>query len=341
MTQQDVDHIAAYFDGLLSEEERDRFEEEKAFSPEFRKEVDDCYFIWEQSRLLKKQSEFHTYENWNQLQRRIHRDSFRMRLWNGTRTAAAILLLPVTIALFYLFSVRQDRLSVSNEMIKVTSAPGLVSKIVLSDSTQVWLNSGSSIVYPCRFTSDEREVELTGEAYFKVKADEEHRFNVKLPGNMVVSAYGTEFNISAYQDDDAIETVLAKGHVEVRSGNNALSELLEVSQNAVFNKRNGQLSIVSCNLPEKIGWKDGKLVFHKTGILEIAKRLSRRYNADFVIKGPSLDAYHFSATFTSESLSDVLSILEKTAPMKFKIDEPARGKNHGDYSRRKVTLTLK
>lgn len=340
MTQQEVDHIVAYFDGLLSEEERDRFEEKKASSPEFRKEVDDYYFIWEQSRLLKKKSEFHTYENWSQLQRRIHRDSFRLRLWNGTRTAAAILLLPIAIGLFYLFSVGQVRLPVSNEMIKVTSAPGLVSKIVLSDSTQVWLNSGSSIVYPCRFTSDEREVELIGEAYFKVRADEEHRFNVKLPGNMVVSAYGTEFNISAYQDDDAIETVLAKGHVEIKS-ENALSELLEVSQNAVFNKRNGRLKILSCNLPEKIAWKDGKLVFHKTGILEIAKRLSRRYNADFVVKGSSLDEYHFSATFTSESLSDILSILEKTAPMKFKIDEPARGNDHETYSRRKVTLILK
>ncbi|MCD7924490.1 MAG: DUF4974 domain-containing protein [Bacteroides sp.] len=338
MTFEETNHIAAYLEGLLSKEEQAHFEEKMASSPEFRKEVDDYRFIWEQSRLLKKQSEFHTYDNWSRLQRRIHREPFRIRAWNWTRTVAAILLLPVVISLFYLFSVKREDILASNEIIEVTSAPGLVSKIILSDSTQIWLNSGSSLVYPRRFTADIREVQLTGEAYFKVKSDKEHRFDVKVPGSMTVSAYGTEFNVSAYKDDATVEAVLAEGHIEVKT-EDALSEQLVVSQQAIYNKKDGRLQVLGCNIAEKTAWKDGKLIFRKAGIMEIAKKLSRRFNADFIVKGRSLVNYEFSATFTDEPLSDILSILEKTSPMKFKMEEPVR-KDDQSYHRRKVTVTL-
>lgn len=339
MTLEETNHIAAYLEGLLPDGERIRFEEKIASSPAFKKEVDDYRFIWEQSRLLKRQSEFHTYDNWSQLQRRVHRDSFKVRVWNWTRTVAAILLLPVVVSLLYLFSVKREEILASNEIIEVTSAPGLVSKIILSDSTQVWLNSGSSLVYPRRFTSAMREVQLTGEAYFKVKSDKEHRFDVKIPGSMTVCAYGTEFNISAYEDDATVEAVLVEGHIEVKT-ESALSEQLVVSQQAVYTKEDSRLQVLECNIIEKTAWKDGKLIFRKAGIMEIAKKLSRRFNADFIVRGRSLANYEFSATFTDEPLSDILSILEKTAPIKFKMDEPVR-KDDDTYHRRKVTAILK
>ncbi|MCD8181778.1 MAG: FecR domain-containing protein [Bacteroides sp.] len=313
MTQEETNHIAAYLEGLLSEEERIILEEKIASSPAFRKEVDDYRFIWEQSRLLKRQSEFHTYDNWNRLQRRLHRASFRTRAWNWTRTAAAIPLLPLVISLFYLFSSKHENVLASNEIIEVTSAPGLVSKITLSDSTQIWLNSGSSLTYPRQFTTDRREVQLTGEAYFKVKSDKEHRFDVKVPGSMTVSAYGTEFNVSAYKEDATVEAVLTKGHIEIKT-ENASSEHLTVSQQATYNKIDGRLQVLECNIMEKTAWKDGKLIFRKAGIMEIAKKLSRHFNADFTVKGRSLVNYEFSATFTDESLSDILSILKRPLP---------------------------
>ena len=80
----------------------------------------------------------------------------------------------------------------------MSSAYGLVSKITLPDGSEVWLNSGSKLHYPKQFVGDHRKVYLSGEAYFKVSSDKKHRFDVALSNGITVSAYGTEFNINAY-----------------------------------------------------------------------------------------------------------------------------------------------
>lgn len=332
--------IAAYLNHQLSEEEQDRFEQEYTSSPEFRKEVDASRSIWEQTELLKKQSQFDTPQNWYQLQRRMHRASALLRTWNGIRTTAAILLIPLGLTITYLLANRDNKgiLPLTEEMIKVTSAPGLVSQITLPDSTLVWLNSGASLTYPRRFTSARRNVTLSGEAYFKVKSDSAHRFDVDIPGLMIVSAYGTEFNVSAYSDDSTIEAILAKGHIEVNAPD-ASPQKLEVAQQATLNKTTGRIKVNNCNLSDKLAWIEGKIIFRRANINEIVKRLSRHYNVDFAIQGSNLNSYEFSATFSDETLPEILSILQKTAPMRYYINE-ARKQNDQTYTRRKVTLIL-
>ena len=44
------------------------------------------------------------------------------------------------------------------------------------DSSKVWLNAGSSLRYPSRFTEKERNVQLSGEGYFEVQSDKEYPF---------------------------------------------------------------------------------------------------------------------------------------------------------------------
>ena len=99
----------------------------------------------------------------------------------------------------------------------VTVPRGKEFSLRLSDGTQVWLNSESSLVFPVRFGDGPREVTVTGEAYFDVAHDASRRFVVHAD-TVSVSVYGTAFNISSYADEGAIETTLVRGSVEVRSG---------------------------------------------------------------------------------------------------------------------------
>lgn len=333
-----TDYIVAYLGGELSERERADFEKECEDSPELRKEVDDYRFIWEQTELLKEYTQFRTTQNWLHLNRRLHRASLWKRSWKWGQKVAAILLLPLIISLFYLLEQRKEEKRIYAERVHLTSAYGVVSKVVLPDSTVVWLNSGSTLTYPRRFDGGKREVELVGEAYFKVKADEQYRFDVVIPGQIAVSAYGTEFNVSAYTDEPLIDVVLAEGYVELKTGEGAIKKL-KIGEQALYNKKDRQVVVKACDLLEKTAWIDGKLVFYRAGIQDILNRLSRHFNAEFLVVGKELIDYEFSATFTNESLEEILSILEKTTTMSFEIYEPEKNPD-STYRHRKVILKL-
>ena len=88
----------------------------------------------------------------------------------------------------------QEPLIAYNE---VTAPYGMVSSLTLPDSSKVWLNAGSTLKYPTAFTSNVREVEMSGEAYFEVHADKEHPFIVNT-GDLKVTATGTAFNICSF-----------------------------------------------------------------------------------------------------------------------------------------------
>ena len=77
---------------------------------------------------------------------------------------------------------------------EVTAPYGTVSTLTLPDSSKVWLNAGSTLKYPTAFTSNVREVEMSGEAYFEVHADKKHPFIVST-GDLKVTATGTAFNV--------------------------------------------------------------------------------------------------------------------------------------------------
>ena len=111
-------------------------------------------------------------------------------------------------------------------MITLSSAPGIVTKAVLPDGSEVWLNAQSELTYPVQFTGKERTVRLSGEAYFKVVADQKNRFNVMMPGDISVSAFGTEFNVNAYREEPGYHVTLVRGNIEVETGRSMKKELL-------------------------------------------------------------------------------------------------------------------
>ena len=138
----------------------------------------------------------------------------RTRLHNQLIRCAAFLAIPLLLAsltLGYLYFAEPEEIRYA----EVTSTMGTVVRYELPDHSVVWLNSGSKLRYPTVFKKDNRNVELTGEAYFQVEAEPERPFYVNMPNGLSVYVYGTQFNVTAYEDDSYIETVLEKGKVNV------------------------------------------------------------------------------------------------------------------------------
>ena len=100
--------------------------------------------------------------------------------------------------------------------------------VLLEDGTRVWLNADSKLVYPEKFARNKREVTLVGEAYFKVKSNPSRRFDVQTAEGVTVSAYGTEFNVQAYDDDTCVVATLADGNIRVEQSALHLGEDLNL-----------------------------------------------------------------------------------------------------------------
>lgn len=279
---------------------------------------------------------------WQDLQRKILHMRRRQRCLRFVRNAAAILLIPVlTASLLYVrFLQNEIHQAAPVGQITVTAAYGQISKITLPDLSEVWLNAGSTLTYPQHFAGGRRTVRLSGEAYFAVNADRSSRFDVWTDDSLTVSAYGTEFNISAYSDDTTLKVTLARGHIEVSSPDLQTPVVLRPGQQLACSRVDRTVACTDVSLYVETAWHEGKLVFRRTKMTEIVKQLSRRFNADIELKNKELYDYEYSATFTSESLRDILSLLEKSAPICCRILEPKQDQDFA-YSKRTVIIQTK
>ena len=254
--------------------------------------------------------------------------------------AAAILLIPVITLFIYTRFFQPGQ--VDSQLAEITSPMGSRTFLELSDGTKVWLNHGSKMIYPQKFTGKTRTVQLSGEGYFDVAHDRTKPFIVESRG-MEVKAVGTKFNVKAYPDDTDFETTLESGKVIIlkKTPDKELTvcQMLP-GQHLIFNNTTNQYSLKAGELSKYISWKEGKLVFKDDPMDKVAERLSRWYNVEIIIKDPEVKELTYTATFIDESLSQVLEMLEIVTPISDTVS--AREKMpDGTFSKKKILIYRK
>jgi len=184
--------------------------------------------------------------------------------------------------------------------------------VVLSDSTQVWLNSESQLRYPVNFIEGKaREVELVyGEAYFDVSPSSEHsgsKFKV-LNQSQEVCVLGTKFNIKAYKDETVVSTTLIEGKVNVRFKTQEL-ELIP-DQRLEYDVDKQTFSVSKVDVYNEISWKEGVFNFHKMELEKIMTVLSRWYDFEVVFEKKELKNVKFNGTLGKEqSIEEILNAI--------------------------------
>jgi transmembrane sensor len=191
---------------------------------------------------------------------------------------------------------------------------GNSSSITLADGTHVWLNAGSRLIYPSRFVDRTREVFLTGEAFFDVQENEKQPFVVKT-ADMLLEVLGTRFNVTAYPEDFAVQTVLAEGSVEIKSvsaGKREKGVLLKPGELAYFNKKTQETITQRVNVDEYTLWTQGLFHFSNTDFNRITKKLERFYNIRFQFDDPFKGGIQVSGKLdVSKERSEVFQYLER------------------------------
>jgi ferric-dicitrate binding protein FerR (iron transport regulator) len=257
--------------------------------------------------------------------------------------AAAVLLIPVLTFLFYILhekKIESDKYAkLAVDSIEVISPIGSRTVLQLSDGSVVHLNYGSKIKYPQFFSGNTRDVELTGEGFFKIAHNPEKPFIVKA-GNLNIKAVGTTLNVLAYPDKDVIETTLVSGQVVLdRIGQDGKSETVTTmvpGQHVGYNIQTNAISTTEGNIQKYILWTEGKLIFEDTPVIEFTERLSRMFNVDFEVNDEIKD-YTYTVTFIDEPLCQILDLMTIATPVVFKT-LPREKLPDGTFSKPKVIL---
>jgi len=192
--------------------------------------------------------------------------------------------------------------------------------LILSDSTKVWLNSETTLRFPVQFAADDRNVELTGEAYFEVSKNEKKPFVVS-SGNHLVKVLGTQFNISSYADNPNIYTTLAEGKVEVSSiSNPEVTLMLRPSEQSILNSNNNQIQKRTIDVNQYVAWKDGRFVFRDQTLEEIMRTLSKWYDVQVVFSNEADKQLMFTGNLERYAdFGDILAKIAKTNEVNFEI----------------------
>jgi ferric-dicitrate binding protein FerR (iron transport regulator) len=179
--------------------------------------------------------------------------------------------------------------------------------ITLADGSHVWLNAGSSITYPVAFTSNERKVSMTGEAYFEVSHNSSMPFVVS-KADVQVQVLGTHFNVNAYDDESDIKVTLLEGSVKVLKGNS--SNVIKPGQQARIASDINIINVV--DLEQVMAWKNGNFKFSHTDLKVIMREIGRWYDVEVIYEGNiPVQLYNVGVPRTA-NVSEVLKGLEYT-----------------------------
>ncbi|MDL2319747.1 FecR domain-containing protein [Alistipes sp. OttesenSCG-928-B03] len=205
---------------------------------------------------------------------------------------------------------RPERSSVGDDIAYSTiSTPvGKVAAITLEDGTEVWLNSNSRLKSPVVFGSDSREVELDGEAFFKVAPDASKPFIVSAKGQQV-EVLGTEFNVKAYPDQRFVYTTLLEGSVQVSNG--AHTAVLSPGTQTVAGE--GGLDVHKVNARAIIGWTNHMIVLEGQSLGDLMSELGGLYGFEVEYKDEKLKDIRFKGLIPHyETFEEVVEVLELT-----------------------------
>jgi len=259
--------------------------------------------------------------------------------------AAAIFILAYGLGgtTFYLLTRNKQTPREEAKYYSISAPLGSKSKIVLPDSSIVWLNSGSELKYPGAFENDRREVLLSGEAYFDVSKNQEAPFYVSVH-EIKVKVLGTKFNIKSYPDESTIETTLEEGLVHIGKAGSSRNILLKPHQRAVFVRKYGETNASGSGDGElrKVGlvdhieqffifeeadtdlytsWKDNRLKFRSKSFEDMAVELERWFGVKIHIENEGIKSKVFTGSFDKENIEQVIKALKVTIKFDYEIDK--------------------
>ncbi len=316
--------IGKCISGNATSEEISSLKVWKAASPENLKTYNTTVNAWRKSKNWLPNSQVQTDKATLQqeMNKRLSLQVYKLRRNSQLFKIAAVLAFPIALALSWFVFQNINNEQQQAQFCEISAPKGHVSKCILPDGSEVWINTNSSISYnTTTFNKTNREIEVSGEAFFKVSKDKRKPFVVKNSlADIVVT--GTEFNVKSYPGFDIFETVLAEGNIELHL-KSTQQQIIELApgEHAVFNSNKKEVKINKVDPDIYSSWRNGEILFKDATLKDLIVELERIYDIRFHLDEEDLGKYRFRGMFSyNNNLIDALEKIKKTAGMDYYIE---------------------
>ena len=255
---------------------------------------------------------------WEEI-RKPEKRTFPLRSFSAIRKYAAILLFPLFI---YSSWVTYQHFFKPDNYFTLVTHKGEQTNVILPDGSSAWLNVDTRITYNTSYGKKDRELTVTGEAFFKVKKNAAKPFIVHIQ-NMDVKALGTAFNVKGYENDLMVQTSLFEGKVNVKvndSKGHLKQQILTPGQSLIFSKKTDSANMKKFNQETVGGWKDQQLIFENTPFNEVIRNTERWFNVRITYPANQFESDYLTLRLKKgETLERLLEIIDETIGISYKI----------------------
>jgi transmembrane sensor len=302
--------ISRYLNGSTSEEEKQQLLNWINASAENKNTFLEVKDSWDSSRKTKIKSDEKLLDFYN----KQAASNKRIPLWQTIGAVAAVLLIGLFLGI--LIPKNQDNELLSTNTFSVPL--GSKSEVILPDGSKVQMNSGSKITYPSNFQQNNRNVTLSGEAFFQVHSDPIHPFTVQTK-DFEITVTGTHFNVCNYNDDNLISATLVEGIIDLKFNNQSKATCIKPGEKLSFNKTENKATIVKADLEIETAWKSGEFIFKEIDFADLVVKLERWYDVKLNYSDSRFNSYKYTGRFKNqETIWQVLDALKLTSPIDYK-----------------------
>lgn len=208
------------------------------------------------------------------------------------RIAAGITLLCAAGIFYYIHRVRTPAVQDYSYNV-IATATGVVRRIVLPDSSVVWLNAASRIRVQSVFSGPRRELYLDeGEAFFEVQKNPEKPFVVHTAG-LDVSVLGTSFNVHSYQAAPEVTVTVSTGRVSVNDEQRSLAALTP-NQQLRYDRRSKTWTQRQVDAGQERSWQEGDSYLEQASFEELALIFHNTYGLNLKAGNPAIAKYQYT-----------------------------------------------
>jgi ferric-dicitrate binding protein FerR (iron transport regulator) len=304
--------------GEISQEEKIDFFNNLESNPQLKKEFQSAKNIWALSKLNDKTvSTIKKKQLFDEMWAKKGSEKSTMKLFRGIMKYAAIIVFAVFLGIAIQYAIHWNRELKNVTTTSYSSSKGSISTVTLADGSTIWLNANSSV----EINESKKSVnaKLSGEAYFDIIHNKKREFVVDL-GVIKVKDLGTQFNISAYPNDEIIRTSLIDGDIDILDKNNLKVANIDPGERAFYNKNTNKLDIEEFDQSIESAWIDGKFVFIDKSLEQICYELQKWYNIEFKINNAELANTKYTCVLKrTTTIEQILDILKVVSDIRYRI----------------------